>query len=242
MVRINAARIISRPDQWNGGADHSLARECLLEKKGAIVFDSRGQPLPDAKDYAVDKYAKWCDHKNGTVVGHAFYLMTFGGRNARSKYVVRNPIGWSASERIWLSMLVKVPTAQGLRSVAPQNLLDFARQQVATAALYPREVRNAVGCAWEAVGVLPIGTTEKLTSLACTKVGPIKCTGRPDGVYCDETNDGSATRCERGHIGLSPAPCPTQPIQTECRPRGGFITNQAETTADGKLVCYKFED
>ena len=164
--------------------------------------------------------------------------MTLGGRNVPNNKVIRNPIGWAVSERLWLSMLVKVPTAQGLRSVAPQNLLDFARQQLSHASLYPRDVANAVGCAWEAVKVLQAGTTEKLTGLACSNIAPIDCTGRADGVYCDENNDASATRCERGHIGLSPAACPTQPIQTECRPRGGFITNQAEMTADGKLVCF----
>lgn len=100
---------------------------------------------------------------------------------------------------------------------------------------YSREVANAVGCAWEAVEVLPVGTTQKATGLACTKVGPIDCSRRKDGVYCDEVNDYSSVRCVNGSIGAAPAQCPSG---NECRPQGGFVTNPATMDSKGNLRCF----
>jgi hypothetical protein len=150
--------------------------------------------------------------------------------------VVRNPIGWNVSERLWISMLAKVITPAGYRSIVPLDYPTLARQQLASVVFYPKEVANAVGCAWEAVEVLPQGTTQKVTGLACTKkMGPIDCSRRRVGAYCDEKNDFSSTRCKSGRIGVNPPQCPSH---TQCRPQGGFMNNSAILDDKGNLRCF----
>lgn len=231
----NGVRNLAEPDVLGSGAATTSTQECLLKIGGKIVRDARGLPKLDPSAFRTQQGASACAHINATVVGHAFYLMTLGGRNAYSHVVVRNPIGWNVSERLWLSLLAKVVTPAGYRSIVPLDYLTFARQQLASAMFYPREVANAVGCAWEAVEVLPQGTTQKVTGLACTKVAPIDCSRRRDGVYCDETNDYSSTRCQNGHIGVNPAQCPSA---TQCRPQGGFVDNPAILDDKGNLRCF----
>lgn len=234
-VHTHGERYLARPDHGLLDADHSHSRECLLkDASDRPVLDSRGQPRLDPAQHADLERGNTCDHVNATVVGHAFFLMTLGGKNARSKVVVRNPIGWEVSQAIWLASLVKVPTSLGFRALVPSTLLDLAQQQLAGARVHSVAVANAVGCAWEAVGVLDQGTTAKVTGIACTAVAPIDCSKRPDGIYCDELNDFSATRCQGGAIGASPAPCPTGEV---CRPRGGMLAKEAELVG-GKLACY----
>ena len=230
-------RFLAPPEHGTFDAEHSWFRDCILHEPGTSrpALDSRGQPKLDPVAHNDRDKGTVCDHVNATVVGHAFYLMTFGGKNARSKVVVRNPIGWESSQALWLSMLVKVPTPQGFRALVPSTLLDLAQQQLAGARVYSVGVANAVGCAWEAVGVLDAGTTAKVTGAQCTLAGPIDCSLRPDGIYCDEVQPFSATRCQGGSTGASPAQCATG---TVCRPRGGIITNQAETTSASVIVCY----
>lgn len=54
-------------------------------------------------------------------------------------------------------------------------------------------------------------------------------------VCCDEMQPFSATRCENGHIGVSPAQCGGE---KHCRPVGGLVTNQAEMVSPTTLRCF----
>ena len=238
-VEWNGLRYLAHPEVTQDDAPHSWSRECLVLdlRAGRPVLDSRGQPKLDLAMHLNPPKGINCDHHNATVVGHAFYLMTFGGKNDRSGLVIRNPIGWEVSQGLWLGMLVKVPTAQGLRTLVPQTLLDLAEAQLATARFHSTDTANAVGCAWEAVGVLSSGTTGKVTGRACTSAAPIECARRADGIYCDEIHTFSATRCQGGRIAASPPPCSTDKGQ-HCRPQGGFVTNPAQTDTPLTLHCY----
>ena len=156
--------------------DHGLRRALKREHDVLTLTDAREatRRIRDGERFDVI-LCDFCTHVNATVVGHAFYLMTLGGKNVYSKVVVRNPIGWNTSERLWVSMLAKVITPAGYRPIVAFDYLTLARQQLASAMFYPKEVANAVGCAWEAVEVFPQGTTQKVTGLACTKIAPIEC-------------------------------------------------------------------
>jgi len=231
----NGIRSLADPAMAGFAAATTGSQDCLLKVGGKLVRDARGLPKLDPNQVRSQDGASYCAHFNATVVGHAFYLMTFGGKNPFSHLVVRNPIGWSVSERLWISMLAKVMMPAGYRSIVPLDYMMLARQQLASAMFCPKEVANAVGCAWEAVEVLPRGTTQKVTGLACTKVAPIDCSRRRDGVYCDEMNDFSSTRCQNGQIGASPPQCPSD---TQCRSQGGFVNNPAILDANGNLRCF----
>jgi hypothetical protein len=174
-------------------------------------------------------------YESASVIGHAFYLMTLGGKNATSRLVVRNPIGWSASQALWLGSIVKAPVGASLRALTPPTVLDLAQRQVAVARTFSVDAANAVGCAWEAVGVLADGTTSKITGLACTKAGPISCAHRRDGVYCDEVSPFAAVRCQNGQIAASPPPCASGKV---CRPQGLFVGNTAEMLTPNTLACH----
>jgi len=236
-------RYLARPDAYSGphgvNAWHSHRRSCLLKDKKThgIVFDSHGQPKLDLQLHVhPPKAARLsCDHENATVVGHAFYLMTLGGQNALSDLIVRNPIGWEASRALWLGMIVKVPTARGLKTLLPMTLDEMAKRQLATARMHSPSVANAVGCAWEAVGVLASGTTAQVSGTGCTAIARITCANRPNGVYCDEMQPFSATRCENGHIAVNPPQCGGE---KHCRPVGGLVTNQAEMVSPTTLRCF----
>jgi hypothetical protein len=212
-------------------ANHWSGRTCLLrDSMGKPVLDARGQPQVDPRADMAD-----CMYESASVIGHAFYLMTLGGKNATSRLVVRNPIGWSASQALWLGSIVKAPVGASLRALTPPTALDLAQRQVAVARTFSVDAANAVGCAWEAVGVLADGTTSKITGLACTKAGPISCAHRRDGVYCDEVSPFAAVRCQNGQIAASPPPCASGKV---CRPQGLFVGNTAEMLTPNTLACH----
>lgn len=241
-VRTKGLRNLAQPEVGEANrskddahqAHYWSERTCLLhDAKGKALLDSRGQPRLDPNAYR-DNFAK-CKYESATVIGHAFYLMTFGGQNATSHIVVRNPIGWTASQALWLSMIVKAPIGGTFRAMVPPTVLDLAERQLAAARVFSADAANAVGCAWEAVGVLRAGTTQAVVGTACTEAAPIDCSRRRDGVYCDERQPFAAVRCKNGSIAGAPAPCATGRV---CRPDGGFIGNTAEMLDQTTLACH----
>ncbi|MBL9109986.1 MAG: protein DA1 [Myxococcales bacterium] len=232
-------RNLASPGLVGNEAGTTFEQDCLLNPSGSPVLDARGIPKLDPQRVATKDGSHECAHMNATVVGHAFYLMTLGGTNTSSQIVVRNPVGWNAAERIWLSSVAKVVMPTGYRTIVPLDYVALARHQLTAAMLHGSEVANAVGCAWEAVRVLPLGTTANVTGRVCTKAAPIDCTRRRDGIYCDEVNDYSATRCQGGRIAASPPQCPSR---TQCRPQGGFVTNTATLDDRGNLRCFGWEE
>lgn len=117
----------------------------------------------------------------------------------------------------------------------PPTFLDLAERQLAMARAVSSDTANAVGCAWEAVGVLRPGTSQAYTGRACTPAAPMSCAGRRDGVYCDELLPFAAVECKGGAIAGAPPPCPTGKV---CRPQGGFIDNPAIMTSEKVLTCF----
>lgn len=215
-------------------ASHWANRWCMVrDKQGMPVLDRRGEPQFDAAK--VKAKPDRCVYEAASIVGHAFYLMTFGGQNVVSEVVVRNPIGWEKAQPLWLAMLVKAPMAGELRALVPPTMLDLADRQLAMARAVSPDTANAVGCAWEAVGVLRLGTTQRYTGKACTLAAALSCAGRRDGVYCDELLPYAAVTCKGGAIAGAPPPCPTGKT---CRPQGGFIGNPAIMTSDKALTCF----
>ncbi|MBK8212869.1 MAG: hypothetical protein IPK71_03900 [Myxococcales bacterium] len=244
-VRTHGLRNLAQPEVGQANreagdpslqANHWTHRWCMLaDRQGGAVLDRRGQPQIDLAKVRSRAERERCFYEASSIVGHAFYLMTFGGQNATSKVVVRNPIGWETAQPLWLAMLVRAPLAGELRALMPPTMLDLADRQLAMARAVSPDTANAVGCAWEAVGVLRSGTTQRFTGKACTLAAPISCAGRRDGVYCDELSPYAAVRCQGGAIAGAPPPCPTGKT---CRPQGGFIGNPAIMTSDKALTCF----
>lgn len=249
-VRTHGLRNLAQPEVGQANrvkgdeslqANHWTHRWCMLtDRQGKAVLDRRGQPQFDpakvtARTETDRARRERCFYEAASVVGHAFYLMTFGGQNATSKLVVRNPIGWEKAQPLWLAMLVRAPIAGELRALVPPTFLDLAERQLAMARAVSPDTANAVGCAWEAVGVLRPGTTQGFTGKACTPAAPISCAGRRDGVYCDELLPFAAVECRGGVITGAPPPCPTGKV---CRAQGGFINNPAIMTSEKVLTCF----
>lgn len=242
-VRTHGLRNLAQPEvgeRNRAPGDDSLqasywtSRWCMVvDKQGKAVLDARGQPRFDVAKVQAKRLR--CVYEAASIVGHAFYLMTFGGQNVVSEVVVRNPIGWEKAQPLWLAMLVRAPIAGQLRALVPPTLLDLADRQLAMARAVSPDTANAVGCAWEAVGVLRKGTTQSFTGKACTLAAPISCAGRRDGVYCDELQPFAAVQCKGGAIAGAPAPCVGGKV---CRPQGGFIGNPAVMISEKALACF----
>ncbi len=181
-----------------------------------------------------------CVHARATVIGHAFYLMTFGGRNETSNVLVPTGIGWSLAADLWQGLLPKgtkfAPTS--LRTIAEQQLTRILRltppRIEATGLVFPKEILS-VACAWEAVGVLRADTVSAMTrGLSVCPKAPAEspCTGRPNGTYCDTERNWNAFRCTNGSA--SAIACANA---KKCISTGPDYQDQALLGTSGELTC-----
>ncbi len=96
-----------------------------------------------------------------TVPGHAFYLLTHGGTNERTRVKVPCGIGWGAADRLYWRLLTS--------HVQPnETFFDLAVHSLAAA----RElgiVEMPIACAWVAVGVLNEETARNDWNVTCAR-------------------------------------------------------------------------
>ncbi len=188
----------------------------------------------------------WCSHARGSVVSHAFYLMTFGGVNDAKGGVVERGVDWDIATSLWLGL---VPTTivtedqrkNGAISFPLNTLRKVALDQIAKALVLgssraifdPNHIARSVACAWEAVGVLQPNVIAGLRLTTCRAKKAVDCRSLPDGTYCDEVSPFSATRCANHSIAGAPPQCPSGSV---CQRKGFFFQNEA-AVIDGKLQC-----
>ncbi len=197
----------ARPDVigervWVGSCVRNIANpleRCKFANRVNVAsFASRGCRTPDGRsEPPTAENDRGCIHTNATIVGHAFYLMAYGGENPVTHVTIRKPLSPDFAKAIGLSvhgvamLSPLVPT--------PNTFLSVARYQVDVAKLFSRADANTTACAWHAVGVLD---RDYLTMLgfACETSPPPSCVGREDGWYCDEKIPFAANSCRGGSI------------------------------------------
>lgn len=180
-----------------------------------------------------------CVHDNALVVGHAFYLMTFGGLNSTSLVQVDGAKSVADVERLWMATL-GVAGQKGILATPVRDFASLARFQVAAAfATSPADARS-VGCAWHAVGALDKRTVDAL-GLACNVLPYAQCwlpgpngakVPKPDGVYCNERYVANSYTCRGGAI-LEGGSCLSGEACAVRVPR----TNEAMLTPGGVAAC-----
>jgi Zn-dependent metalloprotease len=244
-------RDTSRAPQVN----HLDTRRCLaLGKNGEPLRDARGRSyLNVPKDEKTPAFDDGCIHANATLVGHAFWLMTYGGSNAQSKVRVDRPVGLGVARHLWLTLLGPAIdiTAPPFRILRARTLEDAAKLQVSTATVLHPEAKVSVACAWQAVGVLDAAQVRGMVGAVCPRAEPPSCVGKPLGVYCNEDSPFAYYECKGGPaIGgscaaaapLPSAPnAPPQPLyQKLCvtDPGGTDATrSRAKRSPYGAIVC-----
>lgn len=234
---------------------HMDTRGCLaVGRDGAPLRNGRGRsylhvPGPREKPAFDDG----CIHMNATVVGHAFWLMTYGGSNAHSKVRVDAPVGIDVARKLWLTLLGPAIDTTGTfgRILRARTLEDAAKLQVSAATLFFPTSKVAVACAWEAVGALDASQVRGMVGAVCPRAEPPSCAGKPAGFYCNEDSPFAYYECLGGPaIGgscpaaapiPSPPGAPPQPIyQKLCvtDPGGTDATrSRAKRSPSGSIVC-----
>ncbi len=180
-----------------------------------------------------------CVHANAGIGDNAWYLMSFGGINDRSRVRVSRGLGWEGAIRLWLDAVPSIGPTTPYRT--------FALAQVAFARSRAIDV-SAVACAWVAVGVLTNADAARYGGVTCQTGGRIDCAGLADGWYCEENEPTPAgaepvyagtlcaggKRAPRGHL-----QCPTGFACARVSDQTGDRLNNRATMSEttGMFVC-----
>lgn len=232
------------------GEDVFLADGGRRNLRSPASFTSRytGERMPSAYSQLLstvptDKNDHGHRHDNSTIVSHAFYLMTKGGRNPTSGLDVVDNIEWEASLPLWLR------TIYTLDARYADRFLHFARLDTNVALFsFDRRVLTAAACAWRAVEVFTdadVAAYGVTCAAAPVPIGPIAqpqppasndpndCAGHGDNPVCSTAQPASATICKSGApLGVALCADPGQ----RCKPiAAGDPT--ATLSPDGALAC-----
>ena len=177
-------------------------------------------------------------HFDSGIANRAWSLMTLGGVHQTSNVSVPSPMGWERSAVLWFETFTR------LREQA--TFQEAAAKQLAWAAQFDPGSLQAVGCAWHAVGALPLDAS--ISPLAATLVCPIvppappgppastpsaACAGHANGWSCDASAPSSAFACNGG------APAGTVTCadpELRCKPLSPTDMT-ATVDASGVLLC-----
>jgi Zn-dependent metalloprotease len=249
LFELSELKRIQRPDLVgyemfeDGRGLRNLARPSRVDGafgyKAADAMGTAAYECPDNRD-------KGCVHSRATVIGHAFYLMTFGGRNESTGILIPKGVGLEIATSLWTALLPK-PPAGAPAGYVPPTIEDIAKRQLAHAlriygasvlagkAGLPYQVA-AVACAWEAVGVLKPGHVLGITgvpSLCLRASSSQSCVGRLDGTYCDPEHPYSNVTCRNGGIAGALPQCATNKRCVSA----GFDYQDKAVVRDGAVVC-----
>lgn len=128
----------------------------------------------------------------------AWYLMTFGGPHPRGTRIPSSTLGATRSRAVyWDLMRHELKSYSSFKDAAKATLL-IARYKG-----YPRE---AIGCAWNAVGVLGADELRKNYKIDCggdADAGEDLCRGRGTAAFCHPTLPKTAVLCVNGtYLGI----------------------------------------
>jgi Zn-dependent metalloprotease len=145
-------------------------------------------------------------HDNGVIVGHAYYLMTVGGRNEKTLVVVppSHALGWERAQFLWYL------TLRGLDRRFGTTIRSLARVNT-NLSIFFGDV-TAAACAWRAVDVFTDADLRDYHVTCDPQNGAVTppppppassvpvddCVGRPDGVVCSDLAPSSASICKNG--------------------------------------------
>ena len=177
-------------------------------------------------------------HDNAVMIGHAFYLMTKGGKNAVSHIEVRDPLDWQIATEIWYR------TIHFLDNRYTDTFRHFARVNADRAFMtFQPHIFTAVVCAWRAIEVFTDADL-KAYGVACAgspaNGGPAPpapppgdCAGHGDNLVCSSFVPALATVCKSG-LPVANAFC-ADPGQ-RCKQRAPD-DRTAIVGPDGALAC-----
>lgn len=181
----------------NGGGDPSTIGEAALTggvrnlKDPTLCDKAFNGPCPTDVDDAAAKSAD--PHIPGAIVGHAFYLYSYGGEHASPKVAITDPISTKQSEDLYFATVKKC-----YRAGVTFKSLAQCQIEEAKALKIPFQ---PVACAWTAVKVMSLEDAKKRYDVSCD--GAISCEGKTDGFYCapDTTNrKATSYQCAGGKI------------------------------------------
>ncbi|MDB5212591.1 MAG: putative zinc metalloprotease, partial [Myxococcaceae bacterium] len=187
-------------------------------------------------------------HFDSGIANRAWSLMTLGGVHQTSNVSVPSPMGWEKAAVLWYETFTR------LREQA--TFQEAAVKQLAWAAQLDPASVQAVGCAWHAVGALPLDAS--ISPLAATLICPIvppapppppppppgppgstsstpsaACAGHANGWSCDPSAPASAFACNGG----APAGTVTcADLFAHCKPLSPTDMT-ATVDASGVLLC-----
>ena len=148
-------------------------------------------------------------HFNSTVVSQPWLIMGWGGYNEVSKLGVTAEIGLDrATTLYWETVKATTLWENSIKGFA-RKMISYQtgtlQQHPTRTDLQGRWVRDAVICAWNAVGVLTPEETKRSYGISCPSSSTLdttSCANKRDGLYCDSNPkiDGSFIECERGAI------------------------------------------
>ena len=182
-------------------------------------------------------------HYNSTVVSQPWLLMSWGGFNEISKLGVTTEIGFDRATRLyWETVKATSPWESSIKGFA-RKMISYQtgklQQHPTRTDLQGRWVRDAVICAWTAVGALTPQETKTSYGITCPSSSTLEttsCANKRDGLYCDSNPklDGSFIECERGAIkrGLQCA------SGSFCHRKTGSFDSPALTDANGRPACF----
>jgi Zn-dependent metalloprotease len=117
-------------------------------------------------------------HASSTLITQPWYLMTFGGRHAKSKLDIWDSLSVADSEALWWETTKK--------ALGPDvTISKFASAQMEIAKKRKLNLET-VGCAWTAVKAISKDDLKKLWGVTCDNTW--SCKGREDGFHCFSDN------------------------------------------------------
>lgn len=133
-------------------------------------------------------------HLDAGIVNLAWSLMTQGGPHPEPRRgSVPSGIGMAASKKLWWNLLRHQMRGVTTFKALAQRSLSVASSQGGS--------KQAVGCAWKAVGVLDEKELKSSYGVECPQndAGMADtCRGKIDGLHCSEFDTRSAFRCRGG--------------------------------------------
>lgn len=182
-------------------------------------------------------------HYNSTVISQPWLLMSWGGFNDVSKLGVTTEIGFERATRLyWETVKATRPWESSIKGFA-RKMISYQtgklQQHPTRTDLQGRWVRDAVICAWTAVGALTPAETKASYGITCPSSSTLEttsCANKRDGLYCDSNPklDGSFIECERASIkrGFQCA------SGSYCHRKTGSFDSPALTDASGRPTCF----
>lgn len=176
--------------QPDGKAQRHFLHPSWGVEGGAVHYSQRKATVRDPKAKPDSRFDNGHVHYNSTIGSQAWALLAWGGFNDYSKVGVVTEVGLSKATRlVWGGMLGgnKFDTFKMFADrMIGYQLLAYLKHATIND-LEPVWVKNAIVCAWNAVGVIPDNEAVYLHNTQCPKASEAKprCAGKADGVYCN---------------------------------------------------------